>query len=443
MFLSTNDAKDISDRLLALSKAESCVVEISGGVDRSLRFARGAATTNMTTSEVTVQVTSYIGRRKGAVGAASLDAADLEYALRRSEEIAQLLPVDPEYVDPLGPQNYSRTLRYDEAAASEDLAALARMASVAIEESALRDVNSFGCASSGRRFRAFATSSGLFAYDRRSDADFSVTARNRSDSWSGWSGASALHSAKIDAFGVARRAVEKAAYDAPPRELEPAQYTVIFEPAATAELARWLMWTMSARPSDEGRSFFSTPGGGTKQGEALFDPKLTIRSDPEDELAPEGAYGFEGLPQSRRLWIDKGVLASLYRSRFWALRTNAEAIPFAGNFAIDGGETSLEDMIRATKRGVLVTRLWYTNMVDPRSLLLTGLTRDGNFLIENGRITAPLRNMRFNESLASLFSRIDAIGPTERTWRSMSGGVVAAPPILVPSFTFSSKSSGI
>jgi len=443
MFLSASDAKSIADRLLTLSEADACVIELNGGDERSLRFARGGATTNMATSEVNLRVTSYVGRRKGSVAVASLAEEDLDSALRRSEEIARLLPVDPEYIEPLGPRNYPPTLRYDEATGVQGLEALASAASTVIAESAARDVHAFGCGSSGRRFAALATSAGLFAYDRRSDTDISVTARNRADSWSGWGGASEFRSSNLDVAGVARRATEKAAHDAPPLDIEPARYCVIFEPAATAELARWLMWMMGSRPADEGRSFFSKPGGGAKQGEALFDPKLTIRSDPEDRLAPEESFGYEGVPQSKRTWVDKGVVASLYRSRFWARKTDAEAIPFASNFTVEGGATPIEEMIRATKRGLLVTRLWYTNMLDPRSLLLTGLTRDGNFLIENGRVTSPVFNMRFNESLAALFSRIEAVGPTVRTWRAMSGGVVAAPPLMVSNFNFSSRSSGI
>jgi predicted Zn-dependent protease len=443
MFLAASDIRAITDRLLSLSKADACCIRITGGEERSLRFARGGATTNMTTSDSDLRVTSYINRRKGSVSATSFDTEALDFALRRSEEIARLLPVDPEYIEPLGPQNYSLSQRYDEATGLQGLSTLANAASTVIAESVEREVHAFGCGSSGRHFNALASSSGLFAYDRRSDMDISVTARNRADSWSGWAGASEFRSSKLDVFGIARRATGKAAHDAPPIDVEPARYTVIFEPAATAELARWLMWMMNSRSADEGRSFFSKPGGGAKQGESLFDPKLTICSDPEDGLAPEGSFGFEGVPQRRRVWIDEGVVASLYRSRFWAQKTGAEIIPFAGNFTIAGGDASLEEMIRATSRGLLVTRLWYTNMVDPRSLLLTGLTRDGNFLIENGRVTAPVRNMRFNQSLAELFSNIEAIGPTERTWRAMGGGVVAAPPLMVSNFNFSSRSSGI
>ncbi len=218
----------------------------------------------------------------------------------------------------------------------------------------------------------------------------------------------------------------------------------MLEPVAVADLAFWLLSAMDARAADEGRSFYSRPGGGALTGEKLFDEKLTIRIDPSDPLAPEGGVGFEGVPHRARAFIDKGVVSTLYRSRAWAQKTDAEAVPFARNFIVAGGDASLDDMIRSVKRGVLVTRIWYENMVERKSLLLTGLTRDGNFLIENGRVTAPVRNMRFNQRLGDLFGRIVALGPTQRTWRAAGGGgAAAAPPMLVEKFHFSSKSSGV
>ena len=137
------------------------------------------------------------------------------------------------------------------------------------------------------------------------------------------------------------------------------------------------------------------------------------------------------------------MLRSLARPRFWAQKTGAEAIPPAANFTVAGGTTSLEEMIRGVRRGILVTRFWYTNLVEPRSLLLTGLTRDGNFLVENGEIVAPVRNMRFNENLDGVFSRIAAIGASERVKTEMGGAAICAPPMLIEGFEFSSKSSGI
>jgi predicted Zn-dependent protease len=444
MFLSSNDAKALADRIIARSNADSCVVKIDGGEDFSLRFARGGATTNLATSETSLRISSHIGGRVGSVTTTRLDDEALDAARARSEEIARMLPVDPDYVAPLGPQDYETAARYDDNAGALRLDTLAAQAAQVIDEGASVGVDTFGCASSARRFETLATSAGLFAYERRSEIDLSATARNKSDRWSGWAGAHEFFASRLDAQGIARRACEKAAHDAEPVDLEPGDYTVILEPVAVADLAFWALSAMDARAADEGRSFYARPGGGASIGEKLFDEKLTIRIDPADPLAPEGGVGWEGVPHRARAFIDRGVVSALYRSRAWAQKTNAEAVPFARNFIMSGGDASLDDMIRSVKRGVLVTRIWYENMVEPRSLLLTGLTRDGNFLIENGRVTAPARNMRFNQRLGELFANIVALGPTQRTWRAAGGGgAAAAPPMLVEKFHFSSKSSGV
>lgn len=443
MFLSADDCKSIADKIISRSGADACVVTIRGGDDQSLRFARGGATTNVATSDVALRIASHIGGRVGSVATTSLEDDALEAARARSEAFAPLLPVDPDYLPPLGPQNYERSRRYDEATANLRLDALATQALRVIEEGARRGVESFGCAASARRFEAIATSAGLFGYDTRSEIDVSATARNRADTWSGWAGAHEFFAERLDVERVAARACAKAAYDESPADLEPGAYTVVLEPAATAELAFWLLSAMDARAADEGRSYYSRPGGGALIGETLFDDKLTIRVDPADPLAPEGAIGYEGAPHRARAFIDKGAVASFYRSRVWAQKTDAEAVPFARNYVVEGGDGSLEDIIRGVKRGVLITRLWYTNIVEPKSLLLTGLTRDGNFLIENGRVTRPARNMRFNQRLGELFARIEALGKTARVWQATGEGAPAAPPMLVEGFNFSSKSSGI
>lgn len=443
MFLSADDAKTIADKIIAGSQADACVVKIDGGEDNSLRFARGGATTNLSHSEVVLRISAHIGGRIGSVTTTSLDDATLEAARVRAEEIARMLPVDPEYVAPLGPQDYDASNRYQQDAETLRLDALAALAARVIDEGARIGVDTFGCASSARRFEALANSAGLFAYEKRSEIDLSATARNRADTWSGWAGAHEFFAPRLDAAAIARDACAKAAHDATPVDLDPGDYTVILEPAATAELAFWLMSAMDARAAEEGRSFYSRAGGGSREGEKIFDEKLSIRVDPADALAPEGGVGYEGVPHRARAFIDKGVVQALYRSRAWAQKTDRAPIPFARNFVIEGGGASLDDMIRATIRGVLITRLWYTNIVDPRSLLLTGLTRDGNFLIENGRIVAPVRNMRFNQRLGDLFARMEALGETQRTWRAVGSGAPAAPPILVEKFHFSSRSSGI
>ncbi|MBY6242042.1 TldD/PmbA family protein [Methylosinus sp. Sm6] len=444
MFLTRDDVKSIADRLIGRSNADSCKIFVEGSETQSLRFACGSATTNVASAQARLRVTSHIGARSGSVSIGGLDARALERALARSEEIARLMPEDPEFMAPLGPRNYLSGARYDEATAALGLGDLAEAAGRIIAAGRGSGVNMFGFAGSGRGFEAMATSNGLFAYDRTSFVDLSTTARRRDDLWSGWAGGRAFAAAGLDASAIGRRAAEKAAQAAEPVDLEPGRYTVVLEPVAVGELARWLVWMMDARAADEGRSFFSGRGGASRIGEALFDEKITLRSDPQDGVAPEACFGAEGLAQTPRRWIEKGVLRELARSRFWARKTERESVPAARSFTLEGGGTSIDEMIRATRRGVLVTRLWYTNMLDPRSLLLTGLTRDGNFLIENGRIVAPARNMRFNDSLAQIFSRVGALGPSARVWLDMGDdAAISAPPMMVEEFEFSSKSSGI
>jgi predicted Zn-dependent protease len=440
VFLSAQDIDPFATRLLARSRADGCEIAIRGGEEQNLRFAHGAATTNRTLSDICLRVSSHIGRRVGSVEISSLDEDAALRALERSESIARALPPDQDYVAPLGPQNYDASRRYCEATGTLRMDALAACAGAAIGEGARRGVETFGCAASGRRFIALANSAGLFAYDCCSEIELSVTARNRADDWSGWAAANEFRAESLDAAEVARRACEKAAYDERPRDLEPGRYTVIFEPAATAELARWLLRALDARVTEEGRGFFSGKCGAGP----LFDAKLTLASDPCDPLTPESPIGFEGVAQRARLWIDKGEAASFYRDRAFAQKSGAEAVPHPRSFCVQGGGAPIEEMIRATRRGLLVTRLWYTNMLDPRSLLLTGLTRDGNFVVENGKVVAPARNMRFNASLAEVFAGIGALGPAQRTPSAFKdGGAASAPPMLIESFPFASKSAGI
>jgi predicted Zn-dependent protease len=443
MFLKRDDALALARRLVASSTADSCVIHIDGEEAQSLRFAGGGVTTNVATARVTTRVEAHVGGRVGAVSIGGLEWEALARAAARAEEIARLLPEDPEFLPPLGASAYPESARYDEATAALDLRFLAEATARIVAEGSARDVNMYGCAATGRRFSALASSAGLFAYDRESFVDLSTTARHRNDGWSGWSGARDFAVARLDPAAIGRRAALKAARDEEPLDLEPGRYMVILEPTAVGELAQWLMWMLRARPADEGRSFFSRPGGGTRLGETLFSPQLSIRSDPGDANAPEAPFGDEGLAQEPRFWVEQGVARTLARPRFWAQKTGAEAVPPAANFTVAGGTTSLEEMIRGVRRGILVTRFWYTNLVEPRSLLLTGLTRDGNFLVENGEIVAPVRNMRFNENLDGVFSRIAAIGASERVKTEMGGATICAPPMLIEGFEFSSKSSGI
>ncbi len=444
MLLSREDVERITARRLAASQADHCIVLVSGSGLVNLRFARNSATSNGARSGVSVTISSQFGQRSGSATVNGLDEEALEAAQRRSEEIARQTPPDPEQMPPPGSQSYPANIAYNAETAESDTAQLAEAAQTAIATAEAHGVDAAGYAEAGGRFRAIANSAGLFAYERDSIADFTVTARREDGSWSGWAGGSQHRFGALDPAQIASTAVAKAAHDATPLDLEPGQYTVLLEPSAAGEMLRYLMWALDARTADEGRSWLSGAAGQTKLGQQLLDSRVTLISDPADASAPSPSFDREGMPHERTVWVEDGAVKTLACSRYWAQKTGRAARPAPAALSMAGGASALEDMIRATRRGILVTRVWYTNMLDPQTLLLTGLTRDGNFLIENGEIVGPVRNFRFNESLIAMLSNIEAIGPSERIHGGdLHGAPVAAPPLLVRNFTFSSRSAGI
>ena len=444
MFLSPDEAKRIADGLLVRSKAEHCVVGITGREDTNLRFARGNATTNGAQSTLEVKIESYFGKRSGAASVTGRDEGMLAQAVARSEDIARSAPENPETLPPLGPQKYAAGAGFDASTAAIRAGDLATAAKAVIDAAGKRSIDVTGYSIAGRKFDALATSAGLFAYERRTSTEFTVTARNRAGTWSGWAGVAETRIGRLDTARLGARAVDKAAYTAPPVRLDAGKYTVILEPSAVSDLVTYVLWYMNARQADEGRSFFSNKGGGNKIGEKLFADKVTIFSDSSDPVAPAATFDEQGLPQGRTVWVDDGVLKNLVYSRYWAQKAGRGPVPQSHSFVMAGGTTSTDDMIRDVRRGVLVTRLWYIRVLNREKLVLTGLTRDGNFLIENGRIVGPALNFRFNESPIAILANTLAVGPSERTrGGEMERPTVSAPTLLVKDFTFSSPSDAI
>ncbi len=445
MMLAPEDVKAIASKIIAASGAEACTVSVWGGDTRNFRFARSEATTNGAVSKAGVSIQSSFGRRSGSATVNSLDDAALEQARVRSEEIARLSPENPEFMPPLGPQAYEpEGARFDPATAYVQAAGLAHAAKAAIAAGRGRQADIAGYIEAGCSFRSLANSAGLFAYERGTGAELTVTARSRLRAWSGWAGASQNRFLALDGVELGDRAVKKALFEAEPADLDPGTYTVVLEPAAAADLVLQLVRSMDARSADEGRSFLAKAGGGTKLGEQLLGEAVTIASDPADPHTPDSSYGEDGLPKRRTVWFERGIAKNMSCSRFWAQEIGRAPLPRASNFSMAGGAVAVEDMVRAVKRGILVTRFWYVNTVDPRTLLCTGMTRDGNFLIENGKIVRPALNLRFNESPVSALNKIEAIGPAARAVSSNSyGAAISVPPLLISGFAFSSKSSGI
>ncbi|HSK03504.1 MAG TPA: metallopeptidase TldD-related protein, partial [Kofleriaceae bacterium] len=240
-------------------------------------------------------------------------------------------------------------------------------------------------------------------------AELTCTARTADGTGSGWAGTASNRAADVDAAALAKVAVDKAMRSARPARLDPGRYTVVLEPAAVAGLLGFLTGSLDARRADEGRSFFAKPGGATRIGDRLFPETITLRSDPSDPQLAVPPFDREGLALQPATWVDKGTVRALSYGRYWAKRQGKPATGQPAGWILDGGAASREQLIKGVARGVLITRFWYMRWLDPKALLVTGLTRDGVFRIENGAIAGPVNNFRFNESPVQMLARCDAL----------------------------------
>jgi predicted Zn-dependent protease len=437
MVWTREQAKALADRALSFSKAEETQVVLTGGDRANVRFARNSVSTSGASSGYSLAVVAKIGQKTGTVTASEFSDASLQRAARNAEEIARLSPDNPETMPMLGPQTYAPTNAFFDDAASASPEWRAGAVKTALSLSKEKDVVSAGFVETSAQIQAVATSKGQFGYGRFTAADYNLTARTQDGAGSGWASKSFNELRLLEPTKLASAAIDKAARSHNPTAIEPGKYTVVLEPAALADLIVNLAFAADARQADEGRSFFSKKGGGTRLGEQIVGEKVRLYSDPSHPLAPALPFDGQGLPVKRIDWFDKGVLKNLSYSRYWAQKQGKEATPAPPNLIMEGGDASLEQLIRETTRGILLTRTWYIRFVDPQTLLLTGLTRDGTFYVENGEIKHAIKNLRFNESPVIMLNNIDALGKPER----VRGNLI--PPMRVRDFTFTSLSDAV
>ncbi len=292
-------------------------------------------------------------------------------------------------------------------------------------------------------YSAMMNSKGLFAYYKSTNVNFSLTVRTEDGTGSGYVAKGYSDVNKLDTAAATKIAMQKSLGSKGARALEPGKYTVILEPTAAVVLLENIYFDMDARSADEGRSFFSKPGGKTKLGEKIVDERVTFFSDPTHPELPASSWSGDGMPQEKLMWIDKGVVKNLSYSRYWAKEKGVKPVPFPNNMIMTGGTATLEEMIKSTQRGILVTKLWYIRSVDPQTLLQTGLTRDGTFYIEDGKIKYPIKNFRFNESPIIMLNNLEMLGKTERVVSTESNQNYMVPPMKIREFTFSSLSDAV
>jgi predicted Zn-dependent protease len=430
------EAMQIMEKALSFSTADACVINMSGSESGNIRYARNTVTTAGHRSNQTLSVEASFGKRSGTSTTDEFDEESLKNVVKRAEELAQLSPENPEFMPPLGPQSYDESISFVESTANISPEYRAEVAAKSIEPASQKDVTAAGFLNDSSGFRAMMNSNGLFAYNKSTDVDFTVTMRTNDGTGSGWVTRDFNDVDKFNAEEAAKVAIDKAVMSRKARAIEPGKYTVILEPAASVDLLRNMSRAFNARTADEGRSFMSKDDG-NKIGQKIVDERVKVWSDPLHPDVPTATWNGEGMPLKKMDWIDNGVVKNLAYSRFWANEKGVEPVPFPSNFIMQGGDATREELIKSTKRGILVTRLWYIRSVDPQTLLYTGLTRDGTFYIENGQIRYPVKNFRFNESPIIMLNNLEALGEQVR----INGNLI--PYMKVRDFTFTSLSDAV
>lgn len=455
--LTREQAKKITEQILSYSKFPECEIGLSSSENASIRFALNGITTSGYTIGQRATITSAKEGRTGSTSVDQFDERTLREAVERTEQLAMISPPNPEREESLEPQEYSAIENFADTTSGARNDVMIPQVRAIVEAAKKAGLVAAGFFERSASATAIANKKGNFGFGRVTNAGLSATVRNAEGTSSGWASHPAVRIEEIDGAAVARIAIEKCQRWQNPKRLEPGKYTVVLEPTAVGDLVpQMAFFGFQARAAEEGRSFLSKKGGGTMLGEKLFPESVTLRTDPLHKLfsvlpfqAGGGGGGrrggggsIAGLPAGRMAWIEKGVVKNLFYDRYWAARAGKKPTPMPGNLVLDGEGKTLEELIGSVERGLLVTRFWYIRSVNPQTMQLTGLTRDGLFLIEKGKVTAPVVNFRFNESPVRMLQNSAASGKPILV-RGGEGGGMIAPAMVVKDFPLTSISDAV
>ncbi|MEW1724390.1 metallopeptidase TldD-related protein [Streptomyces sp. NPDC093109] len=455
---------EIVERALELSTADGCVVIADEQSSANLRWAGNALTTNGVTRGRTLTVIATVdgarGTASGVVSRAAVTADELEPLVRAAEAAAR--GAGP--AEDAGPLVAAGEVsgNFTDAPVETTSAVFADFAPALGEAFARARAGGrelYGFANHELTSTYLGTSTGVRLRHDQPNGTLELNAKSPDRTRSAWAGRATRDFKDVDPGALDAELARRLVWAERKIELPAGRYETLLPPTAVADLLIYQLWSSAARDAVEGRTVFSRPGGGTRVGETLSPLPLTLRSDPSEpglESAPfviahasgDDASVFDnGLPLAPTEWVRQGTLDRLVTTRHSAALTGLPVAPGIGNLILDGGgERSLEEMVASTSRGLLLTCLWYIREVDPATLLLTGLTRDGVYLVEDGEVVGEVNNFRFNESPVDLLSRATEAGRTEKTLPREWGDWftrAAMPALRVPDFNMSSVSRGV
>ncbi len=431
--LSESESKQLIEKVLARATADHVTVSVNEEWSAVTRFANNAITQNVVTVDRTISAEVAFGQKKGSATVNTANDDSVAELVARAESAARLAPEDPEYMPPPEPAAFPPLDRYDEATVASTPEERARLALAAIEPGERDGLTVAGIVSGGANAAAIGNNRGLFGYHRATDAAFSVTA-DHGDS-SGWVRRTHRSIGQLGVADAARIALDKAKRAAKPVSWPHGRYMTILEPAAVTGLLGPMAWGMSAKDTFEGRTFLAG-----KMGNKLVSEKVTLATDPFEPRLFGWPWFADGLPARKVTWIDRGAFINLHYDRYTAKKHNAEPTPAPRNLVLSGAGQTLDELIASTEKGILVTHFWYIRFVDPMKMLLTGMTRDGVFGIEHGKITGGLKNFRWNMSTLDMLSNIEGMTAPEVA-SDVESEAMLVPALKVADWNFTSETS--
>jgi len=431
----------LCEKALQASEADQTEVLVMAQHSYLTRFANNYIHQNMAEEDISINVRVVFGQRVGVASTNEFTPEAVLRTVREAAEIARLQPANPRFRSLPRPGVITGRAKFSEVTHGVSPEERADRARLIIDKAKKAGLEAAGAVSTGYMEMAVANSLGIRAYDRGTSAGLNLVVMSADSS--GFAADVNSDFSAINYAGGAERAIEKALRSVHPGELEPGEYTVILEEPAVADMLTMLSFMgMNALAVQEGRSFM-----GGHFGEKITGDNITIWDDGNDPAGMPMPFDFEGVPKEKVMLIENGIARGVVYDSYTAdqepgahstghaLPAPNEWGPFPLNLFMATGDASLEDMIARTERGVLVTRFHYTNVVDPMRTLFTGMTRDGTFLIENGRVVRGLKNLRFTQNILAALSNVDMLGKTARLEGNFFGGAMV-PALRVHGFNF-------
>jgi predicted Zn-dependent protease len=441
--LTKQQAKKICDKVLGFSKAAQTEVILTDTDSALTRFAKNTIIQNVSTKGIDLSARVTAGKCVGRASTNCLDDASLKAMVQQAIAQAKAERPGAEIPPMVGPQKYQKVDNFREATAALTPEARADAVAYIAGKCRAANVECAGAHSSSTGVMVLANSKGMFAYDLGTNAEFSVTVLTADSA--GWAEGANRDCAKIDTQKLSDTAFDKAVKSRNPQPIAAGEYTVVLEPAGVTDFLMYMARGFSAQAMQDGTSFL-TGRLGTK----VLGENITITDDAYNPEITGLPFDFEGTPRQSLVLMEKGVpknlVYDLKSAKKDKTKSTGHALPqpntiggYPTNLIVDAGNSSLEEMIKTTKKGLLVTHFHYTNLAERREVVLTGMTRDGLFMIENGEVAHPVTNMRFTESTLRALSNVELISRDRIFAQAFFGGGFLVPAMKINKFNFSSE----